>query len=224
MQKSLQQAIGLAVAVALIAAGGVVHGLMTDRWGLAADSLHLAQQFDSYPQQLGVWELEETQEMSPNVLKMLECDGYLARSYVNKETGEKVTVAVILGPPGPISVHTPEICYSTREYTIETARQAEEIKGTDGEKDQFWRLTLRSNDLHAHRLRVYYGWTTDGIWKADANPRFSNASEPYLVKVQVAGRIPQAEESTASDLCNRFLTEFTSQLREHLFTASKKSK
>ena len=141
----------------------------------------------------------------------------LHENYVNADTGESVKVAVILGPPGPTAVHTPEICYSSREYTIEETRQAENFTAADGNSDSLWKLSLRAHDLQAHRLRVYYGWTTDGRWQADDNPRFSFAGEPFLAKIQIAGRISQTDESSSSDPCLRFLKEFTPQLRKHLF-------
>ncbi len=221
MGKSIIHSIGLVVALCLVAAGGVVHGVLTDRWNISDDSAVLAGRFDAFPENVGDWKLASKDELTPEVVKMLECDGYLSRSYVNDNTGESVKVAVILGPSGPISVHTPEICYSSREYSIEQTRESSEIIGSDGTADQMWRLKLRANDLHAHRLAVYYGWTTDGTWQASDNPRFSFANEPYLVKVQVAGRVSQAEDdSTSSDPCSRFLKVFNSQLREHLFNVS----
>ena len=34
----------------------------------------------------------------------------------SKRRARVVTVAVLLGPAGPISVHTPDVCYSSQEY------------------------------------------------------------------------------------------------------------
>lgn len=220
MQNSLLHTTGIVASFCLIAAGGVAHGLMTNRWDRPNESKVIAERFESFPRRVGEWELKSTNEMSAKTLKMLECDGYLTRTYVNGVTRETVTVAVLLGPPGPMGVHTPEICYSSHKYSIEQPRQAAEFTGTDGESDELWRLTLRSRDLHSHRLRVYYGWSTDGTWQATASPRFSFAGDPFLVKLQIAGQVSRADDSTTPDPCLSFLEEFTPQLRRHLFAAS----
>ncbi len=190
---------------------------MTNRWELKKEPSEIAERLASFPEQVGAWKLSGTEELSEIAIKLLECDGYLARTYVDENTGDVVKVAIVLGPAGPVAVHTPEICYSSREFAIEQTRQPTDLKAMDGSSDELWRLTLRSRDLHARRLRVYYGWSTDGTWRADANPRFSFAGEPFLVKLQIAGRISQAEETTSSDSCLRFLREFAPQLRSHLF-------
>ena len=220
MQNSLLHTTGIVASFCLIAAGGVVHGLMSNRWERPEESRAIAKRLESLPRQVGVWELKSSKEMSAKTLKTLACDGYLTRTYVNGVTRETVTVAVLLGPPGPMAVHTPEICYSSREYSIEQTRQAAEFTGSDGGSDQLWQLTLRSRDLHSHRLRVYYGWSTDGTWQASDSPRYSFADKPFLVKLHIAGQVSPAEDSTTPDPCLRFLKEFTPQLRQHLFAAS----
>lgn len=224
MQNSLLHTSGIVASFCLIAAGGVVHGLMSNRWERPEESKAIAERLESFPLQVGKWELKSTDEMSAKTLKMLQCDGYLARTYLNGVTRETVTVAVLLGPPGPMAVHTPEICYSSRDYSIEQPRQALEFTGSDGRSDQLWQLTLRSQDLHRHRLRVYYGWTTDGTWQASDGPRYSFAGDPFLVKLQIAGQVSQADDSATPDPCLRFLKEFTPQLRRHLFAGVKAAK
>ncbi len=197
-----------------------MHGLMSNRWGRPDESKAIAERLESFPRQVGAWELKSTDEMTAETLKMLQCDGHLARTYVNGVTSETVTVAVLVGPAGPIAVHTPEICYSSREYSVEQTAQAVEFTGTDGGSDQLWKLTLQSRDLDRHLLRVYYGWSTDGTWQASEGPRYSFAGDPFLVKLQIAGQVSPADDSKTPDACLRFLKEFTPQLRRHLFAAS----
>ena len=63
----------------LIVTGGIVHGLMTNRWNPQDESLAIAKRFDSFPLQVGAWELKGAEEMPAKTLKMLQCDGHFTR-------------------------------------------------------------------------------------------------------------------------------------------------
>ena len=113
-----------------------------------------------------------------------------SRQYENRKTGEIVTVAVLLGPAGPISVHTPDVCYSSQDYTVLGAPEQTRFGGGEGSQDELWSTSLRSTSLTAGNLRVYYGWSTGGPWSAPGDARFAFAGQPYLYKIQVAGPLP----------------------------------
>ncbi|MEO8163914.1 MAG: hypothetical protein ABI619_00825, partial [Betaproteobacteria bacterium] len=115
---------------------------------------------------------------------------------------------------GPTSVHTPEICYSTQNYSIIRQRQAIQIPG---EKAELWATTFQSKDIDQSLLRVYYGWTFDGQWAAPKNTRLAHFGLPYLYKIQVAARLPGNKELEDGDVCQRFLKEFLRALRRHQF-------
>src|SRR6476620_489551 len=61
--------------------------------------------------QLGNWKLLNENAFSEDVVRLLQWPAHLSRSYINQQTGDVVNLMVIVGPPGPISVHRPEICY-----------------------------------------------------------------------------------------------------------------
>ena len=67
--------------------------------------------------------------MDEDTVEMLECTGNIVRTYENQRTGEVVSVFVIVGPAGPIAVHTPEICYSSQNYKSRDTRQQVAIRG-----------------------------------------------------------------------------------------------
>lgn len=156
---------GVVVLVGLTLLGGGIHGRMNRRWGASLDVQRVAEQLREFPTDIGPWHMRESEPLSADVEAMLQCVGYVGRQYENRETGEVVSVALLLGPAGPISVHTPEVCYSSRDYTFRQARTRMKLGPGENPQDELWSTTLQSTRLDASYLRVYYGWSTGGAWR-----------------------------------------------------------
>ena len=200
------------IGIGLIAASllvGVVHGRLTNRWGMQPDMKEAGRRLESLPEELDGWECT-THDLDERVSEMLQCQGSVNRVYHNTKTGETVSVVVLLGPAGPISVHTPEICYSSQDYRITSDR----VKTPINDQESLWDLRLKSNHRDASQLRVMYGWTNDGNWNATGDPRFAYGGRPLLYKIQLAGPVPN--EKTDQDACRDFLKAFLPALRKHL--------
>ena len=199
--------IGIVIVLALTLLSGVIQGTMSDRWGPPEEMLAAAGKLEDIPSEFGSWSAKSSSELSDSVVDMLECAGYILREYVNEETGESVQVGLLLGPSGSISVHTPDICFSSRDYEIHQKRQRVTVQ-TNGTDHEFWAMTFQSKDLDAEMLRVYYAWTPDQEWSAPEEPRFTFASRPFLHKLQLASPLPPGANLEASDPCRNFLEDF----------------
>ena len=193
------------LAAAAIAGGTWAHGAIRHRWGVSQKMETLAAALEDVPRTFGDWELREEQEIDPEVSKMLECAGHCHRVYLNRTTGAVVNVAVLLGPAGPISVHTPAICYRGSDYK-QLGVQPIEV----GE-DKLSVLSLQSPDVTSNRLHVSYAWRRPtGNWATAKSPRFTFAFYPYLYKIQTAapgGVLEDGSEdlSTTRDFLSAFL-------------------
>lgn len=201
------RAVGLTIAgTVVIVAAGIAHGALTHRWGPGDELARAADVVESFPESFGPWRLQDASELPDVVAETLQCAGYVNRRYLNVDTSEVVSIAVIVGPPGPTSVHTPEICYSSRDYSIDQGPN-QRVLETDGEDHAFWELAFRSNLPGGPPLQVAYAWATDGVWVAAQAPRFRFGGSPFLYKIQVAG-VPQSDpEQQAEGLCTEFLTD-----------------
>src|SRR5262245_60006979 len=92
---------------------GQVQGQLTNRWGLQAETRLAAERLQvALPKEVGSWRLRHEDQFSPSVIRILQCPTHISRAYEHLQTGDTANVAVIVGPPGPTSVHTAEICYS----------------------------------------------------------------------------------------------------------------
>ena len=185
----------------------ILYGKYSQRWGPPPDLLAAAHQLEQMPKQLGSWQLAEETPMAESSVKMLECAGYVNRRYVNQETGQAVNLAVIVGPPGPTAVHTPEICFSSRAYDQQGTRRSVELEQRDGKTDEFWSLDFTTKNVLAEGLRTYYAWSLGDRWEASESPRYEFAASPMLYKLQLATALPPQLGAGDSDAGREFLNE-----------------
>jgi hypothetical protein len=138
------------------------------------------------PTQFGAWLLRDEDTLSESALDLLGCSNHLCRTYVNSETGEAVALVFLVGPAGPLAVHTPEICMTSREY--ENLKQSEPVGiAAQGKRQQFFTTLFRAKTLEGQKLNIYYGWSRDGFqWEAPESPRIALGPLPMIYKLQVA--------------------------------------
>jgi hypothetical protein len=208
--------VGMLVLTGATLAGGVIQGQMGRRWGGSPELPKLVERLKHLPTDIGPWHMRKSHSLQPAAEKVLECAGYVSGEYENRKTGEVVTMAVLLGPAGPISVHTPDVCYSSQEYNIHQSPEVANFGRHESGQDELWRTTLRSTRLEAGYLRVYYGWSAGGAWSAPADARFAFAGRPYLYKIQVAGPLPSLPDEKSADPGFSFVKELLPVLKKHL--------
>lgn len=219
--KRLYILLGVVLAVALTVSSGVLQGRMRNRWGPSPDTLRAADKLAEVSPQFGDWRLRSSGKLGDTSEKMLECAGYFIRNYQNQATGDLVSVTLLLGPPGPISVHTPEICFPSRNYKVLGKREQVAIHGADGGDDQFWALGYKANNLRGDMLRVYYAWSPGNRWSATGDPRFKYAGQPYLYKIQLSAPLPAGADLQADDPCKKFLEDFLPVARKYMLVPSR---
>ncbi len=210
MSKNLASSLALATVLTLTVMSGLVHGYLDARWTGGADIDAIAAQLPNLPEQVGPWVRVTDHTLTPSTQKQLRCYGYLNREYWNPQTGDRITVAVLFGPRGPIAVHTPEICYSSAGTQPLGSRVVESIE-TEGQTDHLWHIQFSRGNEPAANLDVWYAWSDGGPWVAGEYPRFWPTDRLY--KIQLAGT-PSASGSELP--CRDFLTYFLPAVRTAL--------
>ena len=140
--------------------------------------------------QLGNWRLQGEQPFGTDVLRLLQCPAHFCCTYINVQTGDNITVAVLVGPPGPISAHSPEVCYPSQDFQMTSTRKAFKVRDRSGQEHSLWQLTLQETGVNALPLRVIYGWGTGDDWTATDSPRFAHAQAPTFIKSNWRLRLP----------------------------------
>lgn len=196
--------------VALVIGAGYAHGALTQRWGASNALEAAADGLADFPEAFSGWSVASQSDIEQEILEVLQCAGHVSRIYKN-EFGETVTLAVFAGPPGPISVHTPEVCYSSQEYDQDAEAPRTAVRLSD-EGDEFWTLQFESKRPGGAPVRVYYAWSNGGAWEAASAPRFQFAGNRFLYKLQLAtqggGDAGSAEKQ--QDAGERFLRDLLS--------------
>lgn len=142
---------------------------------------------DKLPESIGAWRAVESPDLPESALAMLQCRAHKSRVYVNDETGERVSMILLVGVPGPLVAHTPEICYGSSAFEIIGGTEPEVVRGTGDQADTLNRVRFQSKTLGGENQQVYYGWRPPaGRWKAPKNPRLDLTGWPLLYKIQLA--------------------------------------
>jgi hypothetical protein len=208
------------ILVMLLTAGaGAMAGKFNNRWGQPVDLIAAGERLDQVRQNFGDWEMLQEFEFDADVAQMLQCSGHLHRAYRHKPTGDVVNMFVIVGPPGPISVHTPEICYSSRDYDIIAPRERLSV----GDGQTFWGLSMRGNDLMANAMHIAYAWSAGQNWQAAEQPRFTFGGQPLLYKLQLSSRTADNLPESAEKTSERFLKEFLPVIQADLLGSASAS-
>jgi hypothetical protein len=160
------------------------------------------------PTDVGPWRSVPAEALSDNALQQLQCRAHTSRSFVNGETGERVSLVLMAGAAGPMVAHTPESCYESGSFAMAESARAEIITSSGGASDTFERVAFRPRSGGPALQRIYHAWRkSQGRWQAPRNPRLALGGEGMLFKLQLATSISEksADDQSASDACRRFL-------------------
>jgi hypothetical protein len=171
--------IPVVIASIAVIACGVVHGFWTDRWASAAEPIKAGKLVAELPLTIGDWDGQPIESKSS---QGDEVTGWLQRRYTNRKTGEAVTMAIVCGRPGPISIHTPDVCYGASGFTVGRPRRA----NVPGDKGQFWTAdAMKGSATGETKLRIYWGWNDGSGWLAVDDARQTYPRSPVLYKLYV---------------------------------------
>ena len=193
-QKTLLQRLMIITAIAVCAnflptwlEGRPYHGISNQQ---------LAQNLSEFPKQFGDWESVSEEPLTPAVERILRCYGYVNRVYWNSKTGHRISLAILYGPRGPMAVHTPEICYSSRGR-VPIGKPEEVVPGGSLKGHSFWRLDFKHPSSKSSDMEVWYAWSDGNDWIASDYPRFWITQS--LFKIQLSGPPGAPDEVSACD-------------------------
>lgn len=197
----------------------VAAGTLDNRWGTPVDLVDAGRKLDSLPDEFGPWQRQAVQPVPADVIEMIQCTGSLHHVYRNRETGDVVSIAMFLGRPGPISVHSPEVCYSLAGHRLLERAKRFKLRDSDSDERQFWGTVFKANRLEGGILRVAYGFNAGHGWRAPDQPRMAFGGSGKLYKLQVATNLSTEAELADHDPCRDFLRDFVPIADEHIFAS-----
>lgn len=195
----------------------VIHGHYSNRWGEEFDLSQAAKRLQEFPAVIAEWEMSaEGERLREDVVHELGLAGYLTRDYRNRRTGQVVGLLLMVGQPGPLVRHPPDICYANRANV--PIGNPELLVVDDAQSESRLRvLHYRRRSPIVTTFCVAYGHTTDGAWDAPKWPRLEYGAEPVLYKVQIlySEQLDSSQEEIAGAVQD-FARVFVKTFRQHL--------
>ncbi len=203
-----------AVPLALLIAGGVVHGLVTDRWvhPVEEEAIHL----DLLPLSIENW---DGQAIKPDLELLPEINpgAILLRRYVNRVDGSAVTLFLTTGRAGPmVAEHRPESCYPGAGFNYAMSPVNRSIPvGPDGRPQEFRVATFSKTERAAPiYLRLFWSWSATGDWQVPENPRLTFAGQRRLYKLYVIRPLTRSTEPLDGDPAVSFIQVLVPELKK----------
>lgn len=184
-----------AAVFALLVTSGLVRGHLTGRWGTSGELAAAVARLDQVPRSFGDWEGRDV-PMDPKQISRAGIQGYLSRRYRNARDGREVTILLVCGLPGPIAVHTPDICYRGAGYEPDSGPVAGVFGAAEGGPGQYLTGCFRKAGAPVpEALDILWSWNAGDRWEAPDRPRVSFAGRPWLYKIYQIGRRDEATSS-----------------------------
>lgn len=209
----------IVAAAVLLVVVGLVQGWWTGRWGSAGAALKTATaSLGKLPLQIGDWKGQEV-AMDPRENQAAGFTGCVRRRYVHSQTNQSVEIMLACGPPGPVSVHTPEICFVGAGCESLGAAARAAVRSGDGstQQDAFWVADFsRPSVSGAEYIRVFYAWNAGRVWAAPDYPRPAFASSPFLYKLYLVRAVNSPQEPHDRDPALSFARQLLPVLTQTL--------
>ncbi len=193
---------------------GFAAGARANRWGAVASLSALADRLEQLPTPLPGWTLLADRKVAPDAMRMLQCRGNFVRTYHSTQGGAQVTVAALLGSSGPLTLHNPDVCYSTKGFRVLQAPTQERLM-VGGRELVVWATVLQNPEDPTNTLKVVWVWNDGSGWRAADHPRFQYAGATHLLKIQVVYELRStsfAEHSAIEEFLGQFLPRLERQL------------
>jgi hypothetical protein len=206
----------LAIVAAVVAAEGYVHGLWTQRWQNSPELTQAVARLDLMPLTVGNWRGTESRKLKDREIQLAGFAGYVQRRY-ERPDGATVSVLLACGRAGPLSVHTPEVCYAGAGFEAagDPARESfQTVKGSG--PTEFWKAKFTKPGTGQH-LRVFWSWRARGGWLAADSPRLTFAGLPALHKMYVVCELATADARQEDAACAEFMALLLPELDRTVF-------
>jgi|GEM_PF-768758 hypothetical protein len=190
---------GTLLGAVLVAAGAMVHGAITHRWGTPISSGSRAEALHALILDLPGFTAEEI----PSEIEVKEKSRVTCRRYYSPAEGFGGVVSIITGPPGAVSTHTPDVCYPSSGYTTVVPPRRERIELPSGLTVTCYVAEFQKQTAtRTERQRVRWAWAVPDQrsgWSAPQRPRWQYLREPELYKLYVVTSVPVPSRSSRAD-------------------------
>src|SRR5436305_632514 len=128
----MTRAVLISVATFAVLVDGYVFGRWSNRWGNTQAVEQAVLSLRRVPMTIGDWQAKPL-DLGAKQAQQAGYAGYFLRRYERRGDGAAVNVMLACGPAGPLSVHTPDVCYAGAGFTQAAPAQSY-VVGPDSER------------------------------------------------------------------------------------------
>ena len=207
----------IAISFAVLIGTGFLTGRWSQRETAAPEHRAAAMTLSDIPMTLGVWQGQAIEGESSRA--PVKTTSSITRRYYNRSSDRTVSLLLVCGRPGPVSVHPPEVCYSGAGYEQAATAVKCTIEPASGSQlGELWMARFQKPaSIAPEQLRIYWAWNATGVWQASENPRLEFAGFPLLYKLYVVSEVRPGDEKRQEDPCIEFLRPLLPELKNRLF-------
>ncbi len=195
---------------------GIAHGFLTDRWFVSRQLEEFTASLANVPRDIPDWQGEDV-TIDPGQIEQANISAYVARRFTHRTSRKQISVLLCCGRSGPISVHSPEICYGGAGFNVinpETKFSLNNPALTGEFKDSTF---LKAGPVPEY-LEIYWAWNGKGTWDVPAEPRVAFGGQPALYKLYVVCPFSKEDQrKEAQEACQSFIEVLLPELRKTLF-------
>ena len=174
----------------------------------------------------GQWQMKgDEQKLPEETLQIAGCSDYIARTYINKQTGVTLSVLVAFGPAERVFGHSPTVCFPAFGYQLKRGpkRRNLSIANPDGTRlvpsDAL--VYSKANGGSDELVEVYYSFRHAGRWSPDAeSTRKQFRHLPAMFKVQVERPIFPNEAGSVGGPAEGFITALVGEVEQRIDNAA----
>jgi Protein of unknown function (DUF3485) len=200
----------------------VAVGRSTGRWSPLPSLDRYTGALEQLPLKAGNWVGQPVPLEDAESLERAGIFGHLHRQYRDAQTGGTVTMLLLCGRPGPISVHTPDVCYRGAGFIPFGEPTQQPVAVDKMGTVPFWWLRLQPPNAAArvgNEMEIRWAWVAPTTGVAAPNlPRVQFAREPALYKLYVISSRYVVDGTTRSPNVADFLNQFVPQIQATLVT------
>lgn len=223
--KSALILMGLVLSV-VVAIGTYAHGIMTDRWERVNGELlnQFTVQVPKIPLSFGDWEGTE-EFISDKEFEATNCTAYISRRYVNRGTGEIVSMYCVSGTARHITIHSPDWCYQGAGYKMQGKPVQYSAPYSGGSSSaEFLTASFHKADVantgNDKTLRIFWTYSDDGEWIGPPWAKAFFAGRPALYKIYLICDCSGQDTSAGASPANKFTSDLFQSINQTLFAAA----
>ena len=192
------RSIHLVAIIGIFCLSGLVHGTWTNRWAEKQDAAGV-DMLSRIEGRFADWKAGDAIPIPANEIPAKTT--VFSRQFISaNHQRTTIQVSIAQGPPGIVSVHTPEVCYPGNGYRLKTSLSRVAIPLEGGKNAEAYTADFeKSGPNGSEVLRVYWCWTEEGDWQAPEYPRLKFMCAPILYKCYIVYTVKEDDALTKDD-------------------------